>query len=84
MFNYFQADPRSWASRCVVLVYGFLVLIMVNLYTASSATLMTTTHLSSSINNVHDLAGLKVQTWDQYAPMLARHNVLADKKNYHQ
>jgi hypothetical protein len=31
MFNYFQADPRSWASRCVVLVYGFLVLIMINL-----------------------------------------------------
>jgi hypothetical protein len=25
MFNYFQPDPRTWSSRMVVLVYGFLV-----------------------------------------------------------
>jgi hypothetical protein len=33
---------------------------------------MTMTHLTSRIKGVHDLAGLKVQTWEHYAPMSGR------------
>jgi hypothetical protein len=37
-YNYNQSDPRTWSSRLVSIVWGCIVLIMVNLYIASSAT----------------------------------------------
>jgi hypothetical protein len=56
------------------------VLIMINLYTASSATRMTMTRLTSEIQGIEDLGGRRVQTWDSYAAMVQRHGVTPEPR----
>jgi uncharacterized membrane protein len=72
-------DPRSQASRVLVITYAFLVLILMNMYVAFSAAqifrIQLVTH--QGISSYQDLGGKKVLTWDDYVPLLKEYNITA-------
>jgi hypothetical protein len=71
-------DPHSWAGRALVLAYGFLVLIMLHIYTAASAVQLTAETVSAQITNLNDLQGKAVITWEFYVPPLAKRSLFPD------
>lgn len=78
MIYHHVGDPRTWVSKIVILAYGFLVLIMINLYTSKSATYLSHVTLRTDIHSKADLLGRSVATWDQYASTLkTRHGIAA-------
>eukprot|EP00879_Flechtneria_rotunda_P033334 GHRR01036906.1.p1 GENE.GHRR01036906.1~~GHRR01036906.1.p1 ORF type:complete len:278 (+),score=68.62 GHRR01036906.1:617-1450(+) len=71
-------DPATDASRILVLGYGFLVLVMVSMYTASSASSITAERLAHPVHSMKDLKGRSVITWDAYVAKLKyRHGITA-------
>jgi hypothetical protein len=68
-------DPMTWASRVLTLAYGFLVLIMVHLYTATSASQLTKLRLSNDVKSKADLPGKAVETWDEYVGLLRKYSI---------
>lgn len=56
-------DPGTWGARVLVLAYGFLIVIMVHLYTATLASRLTQQRLANNIQSKADLPGKPVQTW---------------------
>ncbi|WIA18264.1 hypothetical protein OEZ85_009732 [Tetradesmus obliquus] len=63
-------DPHTWASKVLVLGYAALTVVMVHLFTASTAGIMTAKNLANDIKGVDDLAGKTVQTWEGYMTSL--------------
>lgn len=70
-------DPKSWATRLIMLAYAFLVLIVVNLYTASSAAYLTQQKLDNSISSKADLPGKSVETWTNYVSLVQKYSINA-------
>lgn len=67
-------DPTADASRILVLGYGFLVLVMVSMYTATSASRITAEKLVHPVHGKKDLPGRKVLTWNSYVGALKEHH----------
>lgn len=72
-----QPAPVTIAGRVLLLAYGFFILILVNLYTAQTAALVTTTRLNSAIDGKGDLPGKAVGTWTPYVDNLKKYNIAA-------
>ena len=68
-------DPRTWASRILVCAYCFLVLIMVHLYTGTTAARLTSLRLENDISGKEDLPGKAVQTWEPYTGLLRKYSI---------
>ena len=73
-------DPNTWAARSVLLAYGFLVVIIVHLYTVAVAVELTTDQLSNTITGLSDLPRKRVETAETYRDSLKAHSVFADPK----
>ncbi|WIA44160.1 hypothetical protein OEZ86_010495 [Tetradesmus obliquus] len=71
-------DPKTWASKTLVLGYAFLALIMVHLFTATTASKMTMQQLANDIKSRADLPGKKVISWEPYLPLLRKYSIDAD------
>ncbi|KAF6257197.1 hypothetical protein COO60DRAFT_30052 [Scenedesmus sp. NREL 46B-D3] len=71
-------DPKTWASKALVLGYAFLALIMVHLFTATTANKMTMQRLANDITSKADLPGKKVISWEPYLPLLRKYSIDAD------
>eukprot|EP00798_Chlamydomonas_sp_ICE-L_P016227 gene16227-22393_t len=63
----FQLAPRSPQGRIVALGYAFVVMILLNMYISSMASILTTRAARTHIMSVHDLAfqptGIFIQDW---------------------
>jgi hypothetical protein len=71
-------DPLAPASRVLILCYAFLALLLINMYTASSASNINALTLVAPVSSYSDLQGKRVLTWDKYVPSLQRyHNITA-------
>lgn len=76
-------DPSADASRILMLGYGFLVLVMVSMYTATSASRITAEKLVHPVHGKKDLIGRKVETWSRYTAALQKHhNIVAEGRNW--
>jgi hypothetical protein len=58
-----------------VLAYGFLVMIILHIYTAGSAVQLTQTVLDTKLHSIKDLSGKSVVTWSNYVNMLALNGI---------
>jgi hypothetical protein len=58
-----------------VLAYGFLVVIMLHIYTAASAVQLTAETVTAAISSPSDLQGRPVVTWDSYVSLLAKRSL---------
>eukprot|EP00798_Chlamydomonas_sp_ICE-L_P015608 gene15608-21713_t len=65
-------EPMSLASRIILFAYGFMILIMIALYTAAVAADIVTTSLNSNINSFQDLKNFKVGAIARVADDLKR------------
>ncbi|KAF6257204.1 ligand-gated ion channel-domain-containing protein [Scenedesmus sp. NREL 46B-D3] len=70
-------DPSADASRILMLGYGFLVLVMVSMYTATSASRITAEKLVHPVHGKKDLPGREVWTWSRYTTNLLDHHGIA-------
>eukprot|EP00879_Flechtneria_rotunda_P019430 GHRR01020408.1.p1 GENE.GHRR01020408.1~~GHRR01020408.1.p1 ORF type:complete len:473 (+),score=113.43 GHRR01020408.1:178-1419(+) len=70
-------DPATDAARILVLGYAMLVLVMISMYTATSASRFTAKKLVHSIQGPEDLPGRRVVTWEYYTTTMERYNVNA-------
>eukprot|EP00878_Enallax_costatus_P007397 GHUV01007746.1.p1 GENE.GHUV01007746.1~~GHUV01007746.1.p1 ORF type:complete len:512 (+),score=103.94 GHUV01007746.1:351-1886(+) len=68
-------DPKTWASRLMVLGYAFLALILVHLYTATTASKLTMQRLANDVKSKADLPGKKVESWTTYVPQLRKYSI---------
>ncbi|KAI8474114.1 MAG: hypothetical protein J3K34DRAFT_495859 [Monoraphidium minutum] len=68
-------DPATWGARVLMLAYGFLIVIMVHLYTATLASRLTQQRLANDINSKADLPGKPVQTWESYQGLLRKYSI---------
>jgi hypothetical protein len=69
------ADPSFWAGKTLCLGYGFLVLIMLHIYTAASAVQLTQEKSSNQITSITDLQGRPVITPFNYVQPLAKRSL---------
>lgn len=65
----------SVSARTVALVFGFCMVILINIYCASLTTFLTVSQLNTDINSVNDLRGKSVGTVSVYKPRLAKYGV---------
>ncbi|WIA23669.1 hypothetical protein OEZ85_000370 [Tetradesmus obliquus] len=68
-------DPKTWASKVLVLGYAFLALIIVHLFTATTANKLTMQRLANDITSKADLPGKKVISWEPYVPLLRKYSI---------
>ncbi len=61
-----------------MLAYGFLVMIMLHIYTAASAVQLTAETVNTKVSSPADLQGRPVVTWDSYVSLLAKRNLAPD------
>ena len=54
---------RNFAGNLIIMIFAFMMLILVTLYTANTAANLTATRLSTNIRSVEDLPGKRVGTW---------------------
>jgi hypothetical protein len=67
----------------LVLGYGFLVLVMVSMYTATSASRITAEKLVHPVHGKKDLQGRRVETWHRYTTnLLEHHSITAEGRNW--
>jgi hypothetical protein len=67
----------------LVLGYGFLVLVMVSMYTATSASRITAEKLVHPVHGKKDLLGGNVLTWNRYTTnLLEHHGITATGRNW--
>jgi hypothetical protein len=71
-------DPQTWAARVLALPYCFLVLLMVNLYTGTTAARLTNLKLENDIKDRTDLPGKAVQTWTESVAYMRKYSIDAD------
>jgi hypothetical protein len=65
----------SASARTVALVFGFCMLILINIYCASLTTFLTVSQLNTDISSVDDLRGKSVGTVSVYKPRLAKYGI---------
>lgn len=63
-------EAFTFPSNLVVLVYGFMLLVLVTLFTANTTANITATRLQSNIQSVRDLPGKSVASWTGYTSSL--------------
>ena len=68
---------NSFPSRLVVAGYGFMIIIIMNTYTANLAAFLTVQGLVTSIKGTNDLVGLAVASTPTYASSLSRSHISA-------
>ncbi|GBF93621.1 hypothetical protein Rsub_06343 [Raphidocelis subcapitata] len=68
-------DPATWGSRVLVLAYGFLIVILVHLYTATLASRLTAQRLANDVKSKADLPGKPVETWESYQGLLRKYSI---------
>ena len=71
-------DPRTWAAKVLVLPYCFLVLLMINLYTGTTAARLTNLQLENNIKSRTDLPGKAVETWTESVALMRKYGIDAD------
>jgi hypothetical protein len=77
IFNH-VGDPLAPASRVLILCYAFLTLLLMNMYTASSASNINALTLKAPVHSFGELQGKRVLTWDKYVDGLKQdHNITA-------
>lgn len=67
----------SLPAHIVLWAWGLLVMIVLSLYTGTTAAIMTTRSLTEGINSRADLAGKAVGTWTDYLEKLAKDGIPA-------
>eukprot|EP00798_Chlamydomonas_sp_ICE-L_P031620 gene31620-6814_t len=67
-----SAAPKYMGPRLVFYAFGFMVLIMITLYTASTAAALTNARLDIKINSLDDLRGKSVITDTDYVDELTK------------
>uniref|UniRef100_A0A0G4HKJ0 Ionotropic glutamate receptor C-terminal domain-containing protein n=1 Tax=Chromera velia CCMP2878 TaxID=1169474 RepID=A0A0G4HKJ0_9ALVE len=67
-----DGQPASAPSRFLIIIYGLVVLVLQNTYTANLAAQITAVSISSRIFGVSDLAGRKVGTTEFYSAVLEK------------
>jgi hypothetical protein len=66
-----------------MLGYGFLVLVMVSMYTATSASRITAEKLVHPVHGKKDLPGRPVETWSRYTTnLLEHHGIVATGRSW--
>lgn len=58
-----EMTSRNFAGNLIIMIFAFMMLILVTLYTANTAANLTATRLSTNIRSVEDLPGKRVGTW---------------------
>jgi hypothetical protein len=78
MWNH-VGDPKAPASKVLVLTWGFLILILMHLYTAVSATIIHKRTPQLNISGLDQLQNARVLTAHKYVPIVQKDlNVTAD------
>ena len=61
-------DFRTWANRLLAIAYGFLLVVVIALYTANTAAQVALTTVNYKVNSLADLKGQAVGTTAELAP----------------
>jgi hypothetical protein len=78
MWNH-VGDPKAPATKVLVLTWGFLILILMHLYTAVSASIIHQKSLQLYITSFDQLKDARVLTANKYVPIVAEDlNIAAD------
>lgn len=72
-----DVNAVSIAGNIIMIVFSFVCLVLVALYTASTTANFTATRLQSTINGLTDLPGKAVGTFEEYVPQLKKYGIAA-------
>lgn len=70
-------EGRYSAVNLIIVIYGFMLLVLVTLYTANTTANITATRLRSNIRSLADLPDKRVVTWTDYVGQLRRYSINA-------